>query len=216
MARHLLLITYDGGPSNFLPGVERDHENYLRFFKSSVGGSYQNQEIVDICNVCSHTYLDTLIASIRQHDMAPVWLIVFSGHGHGRTNGDSVMSMGPNFDCSVDRLMRMLCPNPCLVIADCCRKIEATFPKYKSFLKANFNIAFATAFDDFAVEDDSGGLYTQSLLKSSRFLILKRQTTQAICVVHQHASALVYVKTSRGQHPEIIGNEITSIPFAFV
>lgn len=37
MLRRLILITYNGGPSNYLPGVEKDRITYLDYFKSKTG-----------------------------------------------------------------------------------------------------------------------------------------------------------------------------------
>ena len=82
MNRHLFIIINDGGMSNYLPNVKKDRLNYYRFFNSSEGGAWDDDEI----SVYDNNFnFNNFYRKIRfQKDIGEPYdyiVIVFCGHG---------------------------------------------------------------------------------------------------------------------------------------
>lgn len=217
MSRRLILITYNGGPSNYLPGVEKDRIAFLKYFKSRAGGSYSFSEIKEFHNdsELTTTLLDTTIQLLITKEKVNFLTIVFCGHGYGISNGNTILCLGPQISCSVMKLSQ-ICQNvPTLLITDCCRKIYKR--DFRSFVVSNFfNVAYATGLGGFALEDRNGGVYSQKLIKAS--LAKTRFGTNpyySVSEVHSLASSFVYSETDGEQHPEVKGLQINNILFSF-
>lgn len=216
MARKLILITFDGGPSNFLPGVEKDRCAYLDYFKSQTGGSYTQNEIMEFHNdsMLTATLFDTTISALITHQKVRHLTIVFCGHGYGATNGDTFMKFSPVFDCSVARVATACTGAETLLITDCCRKVQRYVMKMQRISNPSFNVTFATEFDQFAREDSKGGIYTQNLIKAGNIKQLPPPSKDySIASVHSLASVWMSI-TKDPQNPQIYGNQIASIIFS--
>lgn len=215
MLRRLILITYNGGPSNYLPGVEKDRIAYLDYFKSKTGGLYSDNEIIEFHNSTklTCTFLSTKIQLLVSREYVDFLTIVFCGHGYGLSNGDTVMVLGPSLSCSVMNLSR-ICQNvTTLLISDCCRASLLRVAK-PYVLGSLFNVAFAARVGEFALEDKEGGIYTQHLIKTARIKQIAKKN-YSISNVHAQAAVKVYTSTGKQQRPEITGPCIDSIGFSF-
>lgn len=217
MARKLILITYNGGHSNYLPGVEKDRIAFLKYFKSRIGGSYSPSEIKEFHNNAqlTSTLLDTTIQLLITKEKVDFLTIVFCGHGYGISNGNTILCLGPKLSCSVMGLSQICRNVPTLLITDCCREIDKRF--FKSFVVSNsFNVAYATELGGFAFENRNGGIYSQKLIKAGCAKpLFGKKPYYSISEVHSLASSFVYSKTDREQHPEIKGHQINNILFSF-
>lgn len=216
MSRKLILITYDGGPSNFLPGVEKDRVAYLRYFKSKVGGSYTNSEIIEYHNnlQLTGTFLKTVIRLLITRESVGNLIIIFCGHGYCASNGNTFLQLSPQLTCSVMRLSRMCQGTNTLLVTDCCRNVLAN--SIKPFTLGNtFNVTFATECGSFAMEDSNGGLYSQNLIKAGRVIQLPHPPADySIASVHRMAALWLSAATNNQQKAEIFGPQITQFIFS--
>lgn len=216
MSRKLILITYDGGPSNFLPGVEKDRIAYLGYFKSRVGGSYTNSEIIEYHNnlQLTGTFLETVIRLLITRESVSSLIIVFCGHGYCASNGNTFLQLSPQLTCSVMRLSRMCQGTNTLLITDCCRNIQVNL--IKPFVLSNtFNVTFSTECGGYAMEDSNGGLYSQELIKAGRAIQLPHPPADyPIASVHRLAALWLNAATNNQQKAEIFGPQVTQFIFS--
>lgn len=216
MSRKLILITYDGGPSNFLPGVDKDRVAYLRYFKSRVGGSYTNTEIIEYHNNPQLTgaFFETVIQALITRESVSSLIIVFCGHGYCTSNGNTFLLLSPQLTCSVMQLSRMCQGTNTLLITDCCRNIQVNL--IKPFVLGNtFNVTFSTECGSFAMEDSNGGLYSQELIKAGRGIQPPHPSTNySIASVHRLAALWLSAATNKQQEAEIFGPQVTQFIFS--
>ena len=219
MARKLILITYNGGPSNYLPGVEKDRKSYLGYFKSRAGGSYMSNEIVEFHNdpLLSATLLDaTIHVAITKQNVKNL-IVVFCGHGYDTPDHNTMMTLGPNCACSMSHFAKISQGACTLFIADCCRTVLPTINSMVTSVNPLFNIAYATKHGCFALENVNGGLYSQKLMRSGNLLqILRGRNNYSIDKTHDLTSIFVVKDSSRIQQPEIIGGQISQITFSYI
>ena len=215
MSRRLILITYNGGPSNYLPGVEKDRIAYLDYFKSKTGGLYVDNEIIEFHNstILTGTYLSSKIQLLVTKENVDFLTVVFCGHGYGLSNGDTVMVLGPHLSCSVMSLSQICRNVTTLLITDCCRTSLVRVAKPYALSRC-FNATFATRIGKFAFENNDGGIYTQHLLKTARIKQFFKND-YSIGNVHAQAAVKVFSSTNRQQSPEITGNYTDNICFSF-
>lgn len=122
--RRLVIITNNGGPSNYIGGVNVDLKNYSQFFRSNEGGAWDEEEIY--CpEPNSFTPLD-LYRYIQEQETKnhiDFWLIVFLGHGFNY-QGNVMFEFTPNDkDCCSEADIRHWTSNSrCLMISDSCHK----------------------------------------------------------------------------------------------
>lgn len=216
MARKLIIITYDGGPSNFLPGVEKDRIAYLQYFKSRAGGSYTQDEIIEFQNdpMLTATFFDTTIDTLINRQDVRQLTIVFCGHGYGASNGNTFMILSPQLTCSVKRIADACTGVETLLITDCCRNVQLSVPKQYHISNPHFNVTYATEFNQFAREDNKGGIYSQHLIKAGNaFQLPSPRKDYSIASVHRLASFWM-AHTSVPQRPQISGAQVGIIRFS--
>ena len=96
MRRHLYIIINDGGMTNWLPNVIKDKSNYFRFFRSSEGGAWEENEI----SVYENNFnFNNFREQIRfQKNIGKPYdyiVIVFCGHGFSDVNGERWIEVRP-------------------------------------------------------------------------------------------------------------------------
>lgn len=191
MKRTLILISNDGGRSNFLPGVAHDVANYYNFFHSDNGGAWENEEIVRFDSNLTKAHLrSTLLSMICDFDY---FLIVFVGHGYADEYGHTVLELSPGNDSPLYEIETLLSSKKYLIIVDSCRKIlnyrdggqlmeqrdfstlsqsslhREACRKYYNNMIANANdsshvVSYATSLDQCANDTQRGGLYSYTLV----------------------------------------------------
>jgi hypothetical protein len=117
MTRHAFLIG-DPGPANaanFLPGVDFDIKNYIRFLASPSGGAWEKHEITALLNPSKQKLLELLQASAAEYA-----LIIFSGHGSTSTRTKATM-LAINERETVQSTQLKTPATQQLVILDSCR-----------------------------------------------------------------------------------------------
>lgn len=121
MNRKLLLLSCDNGGQGFLPGVTIDIERYYRFFSSSIGGAWRDEEIRRYHNR-SCTILHDYILMTEADRHVDYWLIVFCGHGRVDVNGFTQMLLSQDNEVSESDIFTWVTTSRCLIISDCCRE----------------------------------------------------------------------------------------------
>lgn len=122
MKRCLIIIGNQGTPSkgNYLPGVSRDVNNYLSFFKSDNGGAWEDDEIIP--KVYDWTswglYVNILQRRLNGLDYA---IIVFTGHGYALKNGETYFELSEGHDVSLSTIKSWFPTQKVLMIADSCQ-----------------------------------------------------------------------------------------------
>lgn len=207
MKRKAILIFNDGGPSNYLPGVKIDKANYLKFLKSPEGGAWEDSEIKVYDNDCSKELLLNYINTFRLAEQIGYWLIIFSGHGYVNSQGETILELSPDRECSVNEIKKATQYSRRLLIADSCRKVyHAITDSLKRELKLfsdttanstyrqrckdlylnqlekvysdSFNAAYAAEYNQYANDDDTtGGYYSSELLKAASTMIEGRKAS---------------------------------------
>ena len=124
MNKRVLIIANPGrkGAENYCEGVNKDVENYQRYFLSATGGNWYQDEI-EVLMQPSRSLAEQKIQAMNSFDFS---IIVFVGHGYSRY-GDTYLELRPGRwtndtenDISVEKLK-----NPKqkrIIIVDCCRK----------------------------------------------------------------------------------------------
>ena len=96
MKRRLFIVINDGGMSNYLPNVKKDKLNYYRFFNSSEGGAWDDDEISVYEN---NFYFEDFCEHIRfQKNMDEPYdyiVMVFCGHGFSDRKGERWLEVRP-------------------------------------------------------------------------------------------------------------------------
>lgn len=207
MKRRAILIFNDGGPSNYLPGVKIDKENYLKFLKSPEGGAWDDSEIKVYDNNCTKELLLAYINAFRLSEKIEYWLIVFSGHGYTNSKNETILEVSPGKECSVNDIKKATDNTRRLLIADSCRLVFSTITDslkrelrlfsyttesvaYRSqcrnlYMKElekvysdSFNAAYAAEYNQCANDDDvTGGFYSSELLRTSSLIIEERKSS---------------------------------------
>lgn len=117
MNKRILVI----GNTDGLPGVKVDLLNYCSFFKSPVGGNWEDGEIIALPNPTKSALLETIVKlKIANLDYL---IVIFSGHGgQERETVLEINSAGETINDSVLKNIAIRQLN----IFDCCR----SFPQY--------------------------------------------------------------------------------------
>jgi hypothetical protein len=122
MTRKAILVSAGGSPGSkgYLPGAAADVAIFKTFLLSSVGGAWENGEIVTLDNP-SLASLKAQLLTCTQYDYV---LVAGSGHGHhviGKTINETRVCCNSTEEISASDL------NPgsrrCTVILDCCREV---------------------------------------------------------------------------------------------
>ena len=105
-----------------LPGVRRDVNSYLSYFKSDIGGAWEDSEIVDKNYNWSCLGLSAELLNRRMdRDGLDYALIVFAGHGYAERNGEIYFELSNEEILSLTTLKSFLTTQKVLLIADSCQ-----------------------------------------------------------------------------------------------
>ena len=122
MKRCLIIIGNEGSGTSFLPGVRRDVNSYLSYFKSDNGGAWEDSEIVDKNYNWSCLGLSAELLNRRMdRDGLDYALIVFAGHGYAERNGEIYFELSNEEILSLTTLKSFLPTQKVLLIADSCQ-----------------------------------------------------------------------------------------------
>lgn len=159
MQRRAFLIGGDyKKPGDILSGISADISAWKRYLMSSYGGSWIEDEIVDLSG-CGKEHIS---AMLKAGSMVDYSLICFSGHGYLAKDkwGFSVTKVCIND--VVEMSERELNPGSpwCVQIFDCCRK----WPE-------NEKVAFSNEALSKSVQHDTKMLFENELLKCERGLV---------------------------------------------
>lgn len=120
MKRKALIISNPGeiGADNYCEGVNRDVNNYFRFFQAPYGGLWRFDEIQHL-HQPSTPILRNSISELKYYEYS---IIVFSGHGYYDSDYGSTM-IEINKLSSINSNELMNASPKQTVILDCCRKV---------------------------------------------------------------------------------------------
>ena len=234
MKRCLIIIGNQGTPSkgNYLPGVSRDVNNYLSFFKSDNGGAWEDDEIIP--KVYDWTswglYLNILQRRLNGLDYA---IIVFTGHGYALKNGETYFELSEGHDVSLSTIKSWFPTQKVLMIADSCQSfvnlyreggilgealIQKSFSSRRDYLRNLYNnhiesvpqkaFIFASAVSPGEGANDSskGGLYSYNMLSMANSIInntVLSKSVWSIDIIHNMAKTNVEKGRDGQQHPKL-------------
>lgn len=112
MNKRVLII----GNTDGLAGVPIDILNYKRFFKSSYGGMWIDDEIIEMVD-SSKKEIETIIEEIKESELDYL-IVVFSGHGG--IERETILEINPKGETVQEGYLSGLCVRQ-LNIFDCCR-----------------------------------------------------------------------------------------------
>ena len=234
MKRCLIIIGNQGSPNqgNFLPGVSRDVNNYLTFFKSDNGGAWEENEIV------SNNYgwtPDGLFSTIfsKRMDGLDYAVIVFAGHGYALKNGEPYFELSDGNDISLSKIRSWFPTQKVLMIADSCQCFinlyreggilgevlaQRQFSSSREYLRNLYNsgidsvpinafiFASAVSPNEAANDTSKGGLYSYNLLHTANSYIkdsYKARGIWRIDTIHNIAKTTVVKESNGKQHPKL-------------
>lgn len=180
MQKRILIIGNDDG----LPGVKVDMQKYKSFFKSSNGGTWNDNEIIEKLNP-SHEDIVSQLERLKNMQLDYL-IVVFSGHG-GQLR-ETVLELNDNNEHLAESRLENLAVRQ-LNIFDCCRaypstltesvrnklefkaySVKSTRERYeKRILEAipQFIRLYACAIGEKAHDTSEGGAYSKNLIDSS-------------------------------------------------
>lgn len=234
MKRCLIIIGNQGIPSkgNFLPGVSRDVNNYLSFFKSDNGGAWENNEIIPKVYDWTPLALRTAIDR-RKVERLDYAVIVFAGHGYALKNGDTYFELSDGNDVSLSTIKSWFPNQKVLMIADSCQSFvnlyreggilsealaQRPFSQHRDYLRNLYNsriesvptgaFTFASAVSpgESANDTSKGGLYSYNLLNIANDCVNNTHIGESVIpidAIHTVAKANVMKESNNNQHPKL-------------
>ncbi|MBF0333120.1 MAG: caspase family protein [Alphaproteobacteria bacterium] len=223
MVRHCLLIGSPGkeGTEDHLPGVERDIINYSRFFRSPLGGAWEDHEIAVLKNP-SRREVESQIDILSNADFT---IAAFCGHGaYGRS---TILEIRPGVEIDSNMLSRG--GGKHVVVLDCCRVLrkysQATvLAEFARFAEVHDRDACRRRYDE-AIRrsplglvvmhacragetaeesEEKGGYYSSSLIEAAGdWARTVRNGILTVVEAHQRASRMVNASSSDRQHPTL-------------
>lgn len=212
MQKRILII----GNNHGLPGVKVDIEKYKSFFKSSYGGSWRDDEIIEKLNVSKAELLAELA---RIKGTLNYLIVIFSGHG-GQER-ETMLELNSKGECIGESDLTNLAYRQ-LNIYDCCRSFpEIVTESFKAQLRAKlFSIVntrqkfeerimaaehqqvslYACSIGEYANDTNEGGAYSKNLISAARNI---DEEFMLVGTAHMNAS----IETTREfpeQHPASI------------
>lgn len=234
MKRCLIIIGNQGTPSkgNFLPGVSRDVNNYLSFFKSDNGGAWENDEIISMVYNWTSAGLNSTIYRRRMEGLDYA-VIVFAGHGYALRNGETYFEFSDGDDVSLSTIKSWFPAQKVLMIADSCQCFinlyreggilrealaQRQFSQRRDYLRNLYNshigsvptgaftFASAVSSGESANDTSKGGLYSYNLLNVANDYVNDAHIggdVISIDAIHAVAKATVMKKSNNNQHPKL-------------
>ena len=180
MQKRIVIIGNDHG----LPGVKVDIKKYKAFFKSSYGGSWRDDEIIEKLNVTKaelQTELNRLNGTLNY------LIVIFSGHG-GQER-ETLLELNSEGECIAESELTNLAYRQ-LNIYDCCRSFsEPLFESIQAKLRTELFSAvdtrkrfeerimladhqqvslYACSIGEYANDTSEGGAYSKNLISAAR------------------------------------------------
>ena len=230
------------GPKNtkqYLNGVDIDLHHFLRFLKSPIGGSWEDNEITGLFKCPS----ENLIELFQSMD-TDFLLVYFSGHGQQDLKETNI-AINDSESLSVSQLISIIKALKALIIIDTCRKVSGeeyssiSGPEYLSFQSAlnqanssekykqlisestdGISIAYACSVGEISNDTELGGDYTYSLLKTSLEWYENQNNESVLSINGANDLAHQYLKfkSNLDQNPQIVTTnekeEKPNFPFA--
>ena len=230
MNKRLILIYNEGivNTKTYLKGVLKDVENYLDFFKSLEGGSWNDNEI--------KVFHKPTVAAVKSYiegiDECEYFLIVFCGHG-GSEDEETILELSRGQDLPLSELCSWVSYTRKLIICDCCRippevepimeslntrvrmfsqggsmasRIKVRGEYHKAIRATNSRmstIGFASSLGEAAGETSQGGFYSHSLLKAALTVANSSATgVFPFLYCHNMAEPRVIKLSHDEQHPD--------------
>ena len=217
MKKQILIIGYANG----LKGVKSDLDNYYRFFRSPMGGGWYEDEIC----ILPHTSSAQVMKYIDYFCRMRLDYFIFVFCGHGASMRDEVVMQVNNTDPFIrEKDILNVAPRQ-LSIFDCCREREsddsfASLTEMRLFssggqIRGNARqryeqrimqavpqsaCLYACSVGECADGNNSGGLYSYSLLKAARNIVGETDyKTVGRC--HYEACQQLEAKNA-AQHPD--------------
>ena len=181
--RALIIASPLTGTEDYLPGVQQDVQNMMKFLLSAAGGAWRSNEI----SIWEEPPLKLLQNIPKYFRDAEISLIVFSGHGY-MNGGKNYICINKKHSISLDRLATKSKRE--VMIIDACRTermidhfdgigaIDFEFDsknrlysrrlmdKLISKSSKGRNLVLSASPDEEAIDTDSGGAFTVSLMQS--------------------------------------------------
>ena len=121
MRRRAIIISYDGGEDNPLPGLEYDVQNYIRYLKMPEAGGWTKGEIRCFDTVSKEELMHHF-DFWRRLDVQ-YFLIIFTGHGYCTKLGTRYLQLNEDEDLAVGEIRELTGNQRTLLIADSCGTI---------------------------------------------------------------------------------------------
>lgn len=240
MTRKAILIGSPGqnNTENYLKGVEIDLLNLTHFLKSSIGGSWTDDEMVVLINEPSKKLIEFF-----QNTQEDFLLVYFSGHGNQNLH-ETQLAFNETEAIKISQILSLITSPKSLFIIDTCRKTldehfkNMTGPEYTLFenslhqpntrelyiqkiAKCSDGIAidYSCSVGETSYEAECGGLFTYSLLKTSLNWYESKNNTGVLEIgtATHVAQRLVKRNSYNEQTPQLIAvrNKQQSLNFPF-
>lgn len=214
MKKRILLIGNDDG----LPGVKVDLKNYRSYFKSNIGGAWEENEIIEKLNPKKDDLIRLL--EILKDQSLDYLITVYSGHGGQKRS--TVLELNPDGELFSETSFEKIAKRQ-LTILDCCRayitpitddifesrRIEKAFSAYDLRKKFEDRILqalpqeiklYACKEGEYSYDSSEGGIYSVSLLTKA---IQDKSEYIGVGVTHEKAAEITTIKHS-DQHPDMV------------
>ena len=167
-----LVIVLNAGPNKDLQGIDKDVENYVRYFGLPEGGLWDFSEDGDaICFETNSITADAFlrfISDVAGRENVDYWLIVFAGHGGSDPNKVDVLEICPEqrgviSDCSIREIRQAIGANTrAVLITDCCRGL---IPAYESGGRIEEGLFSATSLEGDEYKQDCVRIYNDYCMR---------------------------------------------------
>lgn len=211
------------GNTHGLPGVKIDISNFSSFLKSDYGGAWLDHEVDIKYDISKRELLELIITYTKRN--LDYLIIVFSGHG-GQMR-ETNLELNASGETIEETLLRKIA-NRQLNIYDCCRCYptsaqDSLLLKELSVRKASDHkirdrydkrimeaihqqvLLYSCAISQKSYDTKDGGLYIQSLLKSSKNIT---SDYKLVGEAHQEAKVLTEIRCKKEfgetQNPEAV------------
>ena len=204
MRRRAIILSYDGGEDNPLPGLQYDVQNYVRYLSMPEAGGWTKSEIRCLDTV-SKEELEKRFDIWRKIEVK-YYLIIFTGHGYCSPKGRRYLQLNGEEDLAVSEIRELTGNQRTLLIADSCgtvwppvkqrtmdsineqKTFSATDTNYAKLCRDKYNEkimeteeglfvrCYASTFDQGSVYEPNGihSVYTHFLLETARDEIKRR------------------------------------------
>ena len=225
MRKKALIVGCSGSEQSFLPGVQRDIENFRNFLKSPNGGHWFESEIVSLYNP-TELELQEEIESLKSQNL-DFSFVVFSGHGeYSEVMGCRRLYL-TNSKFVYEKDMLKISPKQLTIIDSCAETddmiLESKMEKsaglerlYSSVIKDYRRLyelsierckpqainLYSCDIDEYSQDTSKGAMYAAHLLS----VAMSNSSNEVLNALEAHAitSEVVTKKTQGDQNPQYI------------